>query len=57
MIIKTFKIIDDEGVGVRIFNNKYDAKHFVESRPEMEIVTLVRDTYKEAFKSCGECLF
>ena len=57
MIIKTFKIIDDEGEGVRIFNNKYDAKHFVESRPEMEIVTLVRDTYKEAFKLCGECLF
>jgi hypothetical protein len=57
MIIKTFKIIDDEGLGVRIFHSKYDAKQFIESRPEMKIVTLVRDTYKEALEKVGECLF
>ena len=57
MITKTYKIIDDEGVGVRIFKSKWDAKHFVESRPEMKIVTLTRNIYKEMLNKYGECLF
>lgn len=57
MLIKTFKVVDMDGLGVRIFNNKYDAKEFVSKRPEMKVVTLQRDTYKEALEKVGECLF
>ncbi len=57
MITKTYKIIDDEGVGVRIFKSKWDAEHFVESRPEMKIVTLTRNIYEEMLNKYGECLF
>jgi len=56
MITKTFKVIDDEGVGVRIFKAKWDADNFVKQRPEMQIEVMTHNIYEDMLNKCGECL-
>lgn len=59
VIKKTYKVVDEDGFGIRIFHGKKDAEYFINERPEFVIQVIrteVESAYEKGLRLCGECL-
>lgn len=56
---KKYKIVDSQGLGLRVFNNKQLAFEFLKTRPELQMVVVddKEDTFQDLLKRAGECKF
>lgn len=56
---KTYKVVDQDGFGIRIFGCKDSADNFINNRPEflIEVIkTEVESDYETGLRVCGECI-
>lgn len=56
---KTYKILDNDGLGIRLFRSKSEAEYFINNKPNfiIEVIRIeVESSYEKGLRVCGECL-